>query len=275
MIYIRMAIVILWVVTSLHAQPIICNPSFEQANFTKQVGTEELLNDPQLAEQLEKQWRTAIWGVAEPDLTACTFVPVPNAPEGKQVGQIYHKNNQISTFAQHILSSELVPGQWYEVSCQLQCEDFIGQGCFLNIEFWDHGMGCGGVDSEHLVGTVGWTEAKVQFLAPHKRYHLNVSLWAFGGPGKVQFDDLKIRVIPQPDFDNSQRRIVPGKFWGMFTCYGNYLQQYGKDMKKAGVYWQRQGMACLAAEHQKFMEETKWFLRHVLTAWSLRPGRPG
>jgi hypothetical protein len=71
----------------------------------------------------------------------------------------------------------------------------------------------------------------------------------------VQFDDLKIRPISQPNFDHSQRRIVPGKFWGMFTCFANYLHQYGKDMKKAGVYWQRQGLSCLAAEQQKFMEE--------------------
>jgi len=37
----------------------------------------------------------------------------------------------------------------------------------------------------------------------------------------------------------------------MFTCFANYLHQYGQDMENAGVYWQRQGGAAAHPDQQR------------------------
>ena len=169
------------------------------------------------------------------------------------MAQIDAKINQISCFAYTLTG--LTPGQWYEVSAMLRCEKTVGQGTFIQVEYWSKGYASGTIDSEHLVGTVPWTRAVVQFQAPGKEYSQILSCWQFGGPGKSWLDDVKIRKIAPPANDISKRRVLDAPFWGMFTCFANYLHQYGKDMKAAGVYWQRQGCSALAPEQQKIAAE--------------------
>lgn len=205
-------------------------------------------------EKLTKEGRPEVWGTAawgREGLDAkevCTVVEMPDAPAGRCVAQIVPKGAHYCSWVQGLVGLE--PGQWYEVSAMVRCEDLQGQGCFLNLEYWRGSVGFGCVDSEHLVGTVGWTRAVVRFQAPGPDTGCNVSLFQIGGPGKVWFDDVRLRPIAKPDFDLSARRVLDAPFWGMFTCYANYLHQYGKEMKDAGVYWQRQGGAACHRDQQ-------------------------
>ena len=148
----------------------------------------------------------------------------------------------------------LEPGQWYEASVMVRCQNLDGQGCHLNIEYWYGGISSGCLDAEHLVGTSGWTRQTLRFLAPGSDYHCNLSLFQIGGPGVAWFDDVTVRPIAPPEYDVSERRVLGEPFWGMFTCYANYLHQYGEAMREAGVHWQRQGLSALAPEQQAVAE---------------------
>jgi hypothetical protein len=236
--------------SSVLAEPVIANGSFEDdTKLLQNIKTEEITKDPKLLALVEGTWSKIAWGCPNATDTACSFVEMKDAPSGKRVAQIDAKINQISCFA--YTPTGLTPGQWYEVSAMLRCEKTVGQGTFIQVEYWHKGNGSGTVDSEHLVGTVPWTRASVQFQAPGKEYNQVISCWQFGGPGKSWLDDVKIRKIARPANDLSRRRVLDAPFWGMFTCYANYLHQYGKDMKEAGVYWQRMGGSALAPEQQK------------------------
>ncbi len=240
--------------SSVLAEPVISNPSFEEKEeLLSNIQTENVSKDAKLLKIVEGKWAKIAWGVPEASNSACSLVDVPDAPSGRRVAQIDAKINQITVFAYQLTG--LTPGQWYEVSGLLKCENTNGQGTFLQVEYWIKGYGSGTIDSEHLVGTVPWTKASVQFPAPGKDYHMVLSVWQFGGPGKSWLDDVRLRKIDRPVIDISKRRVLDGPFWGMFTCYANYLHQYGKDMKDAGVYWQRQGGSALAPEQQKKAEE--------------------
>lgn len=254
----RLIIITLGIVCGfVWAEPLVNNGSFENANSLLQnVRTEDIVKDPKLLAKALGNWATVAWGTKDASKDALSIVALPDAPHGKHVAQIDNKINQISAFAYQVPKEQLTPGRWYEIACRIRTEDVIGQGAFLMVEFWDDGYGCGGVDSEHLIGTNPWRDAKVRFLAPPKKYATKISLWSFGGPGKVWFDNVTLREIPTPKIDTSKRHVIDAPFWGMFTCYGNYLGQYGKDMKAAGVYWQRQGLGGLNPYTQKFMEET-------------------
>jgi hypothetical protein len=236
--------------SSVLAEPVIANASFEEDPAPLQnVKPEEITKNPKALALVEGKWCRLAWGCPNATDTACSFVELKNAPAGKRVAQIDAKINQISCFAYTLTG--LTPGQWYEVSAMLRCEKTVGQGTFIQVEYWSKGYASGTIDSEHLVGTVPWTRAVVQFQAPGKEYNQILSCWQFGGPGKSWLDDVKIRKIVPPANDISKRRVLDAPFWGMFTCYANYLHQYGKDMKAAGVYWQRQGCSALAPEQQK------------------------
>ena len=240
--------------SSVLAEPVIANGSFEEnATLLQNLKTEELSKDPKALALVEGKWSKIAWGCDGATDTACSFVEMPGAPFGKQVAQIDAKLNQISCFAYTLTG--LTPGQWYEVSAMLRCENTGGQGTFIQVEYWSKGYASGTIDSEHLVGTVPWTRAAVQFQAPGKEYNQVISCWQFGGPGKSWLDDVKIRTIARPAEDLSKRRVLDAPFWGMFTCYAHYLHQYGKNMKEAGVYWQRQGCSALAPEQQKVAAE--------------------
>ena len=146
-----------------------------------------------------------------------------------------------------------MPGQWYELTAMIRCEQLDGQGCFVAVEYWkkgpsDGGKGC--INSPNLVGTRGWEKATVRFLAPGRDYRCLVCCYQAGGIGNAWFDNIAVRHIARPTFDNSKRRVLDGPYWGMFTCYANYLHQYGNDMKLAGIHWQRMGTAALDP-HQK------------------------
>ena len=249
-------VICLLVVGSAAASTTVENGSFESGKAAREgIDTEEMLKDAELKQAVLGRWIPVAWGTPAATRNAMTIVEAATAPDGKFVAQIDNEVSQISVFAYSLGKEDLQPGTWYEITAQIRTEDLGGQGAFLNVEFWDHGYGAGSVDSEHLCETVGWTSASVRFVAPPAKYNVNISLWAFGGPGKAWFDDVRLRQIPPPRIDTSKRTVLEGPFWGMFTCYANYLHQFGKDMKAAGVYWQRQGTSGLAPENQKFMEQ--------------------
>lgn len=244
------ALLVLVCLSSAFAEPAIVNGSFEDdAALGPPARTEEISKDAQALAQAAGTWRRIAWGCENATDSACSVVEMPDAPAGRRAAQIDARINQISCFAYDL--SGLTPGQWYEVSAMLRCENAVGQGTFIQIEYWQKGYSSGSIDSEHLVGTVPWTRASVQFQAPGKEYHQLLSWWQFGGPGRSWLDDVALRRIDPPANDLSRRRVLEAPFWGMFTCYANYLHQYGKDMKAAGVYWQRQGCSALAPEQQK------------------------
>jgi hypothetical protein len=237
--------------SSVFAEPVISNPS--EKDLLDNIKTEEVSKDARLLKMVEGKWSRIAWGCPEATAKACSIVKVPDAPSGRNVAQIDAKINQISCFAYSLTG--LTPGQWYEVSAMIKCENTVGQGTFLQVEYWIKGYGSGTIDSEHLVGTAKWTKAAVQFQAPGKDYHMIISCWQFGGPGKSWLDDVRLKKIDRPVIDISKRRVLDAPFWGMFTCLANYLHQYGKDMKDAGVYWQRMGGSATAPEQQKKAEE--------------------
>jgi len=251
-----MAVCVLLLGGVASAVPKVVNGSFEDGEaVVSGVRTEDILADPALMAKVLGRWITVAWGTNEATTNALTIVEMPDTPEGTFAAQIHHEANQISAFAYSFEPAELQAGTSYEVTAKIRTEGLVGQGAFVNVEFWRGGYGSGSVDSEHLNGTNPWREAKIQFVAPSRRYHIKLSLWAFGGPGKAWFDDVSIRRIARPRIDVSKRHVIDAPFWGMFTCYGNYLHQFGKDMKAAGVYWQRQGLSSLAPEQQAFMED--------------------
>ncbi|MBN2294785.1 MAG: hypothetical protein JXM70_20315 [Pirellulales bacterium] len=245
----------LLVINSATAATIVENGSFESGKIARKgVDTETILKDEELKKTVLGRWLPVAWGTPGATRNSMSIVEAADAPHGKLVGQIDNKVNQISVFAYGLEKDELQPGKWYEVTAKIRTENLHGQGAFVNVEFWDHGYGAGSIDSEHLCETVDWKSGTVRFIAPPKKYNVNISLWAFGGPGKVWYDDVQLRQIPPPKIDTSKRTVLKDPFWGMFTCYANYLHRHGKEMKTAGVYWQRQGTGGLAAENQKFME---------------------
>ena len=228
----------------------IYRTSFENETLAGNVTTEAMAEDPALQKEMAGRWRAVAWGVPEATTDASSIVADPSAPDGKQVVEVHHQINQISAVVMQLDTKQLVPGRWYRADGKIRTEGLRGQGCHLNLEYWIGGNGSGSVDSEHLVGDNGWTDASAVFQAPNSQYNLNLSFFVLGGPGKAWLDDVRVRQIEKPAFDQSKRRVLDGSFWGMFTCFPMYLHQYGKDMKEAGVYWQRQGSAALN-EHQQ------------------------
>jgi len=201
-------------------------------------------------------WRKALWGRDGLSPTIWSGVTRSDSPSGKRSAQVEITGApHFAALAQEI--STLTPGQWYEASVMLRTENIQGHGVFLAVEYWknngsDGSAGC--INSECLIGNNLWTRATVKFLAPGKDYKCILSLWNAGGPGKAWFDDVRVVKITAPSFDESKRRVLDGPFWGMFTCYAEYLHKYGDDMKTAGVYWQRQGMGALG-DSQKGLAE--------------------
>ncbi len=237
--------------SSVLAQPVISSPS--EKDLLDNIKTEDVTKDAKLLRMVEGKWNKIAWGHPQASTKACTIVKVSDAPSGRPVAQIDAKINQISCFAYALTG--LVPGQWYEITGWLKTENATGQGTLLQVEYWTKGYASGTIDSEHLIDTTPWTKVTIRFQTPGKEYTNLLSFWQFGGPGKSWLDDVKIRKIEAPKVDLSKRRVIDGPFWGMFTCFANYLHQYGKDMKDAGVYWQRQGCSALAPEQQKKAEE--------------------
>ena len=220
------------------AGPVILNPSFEAID---PAGKPE-------------SWSLHAWGRTDAQAAeTCGAVQMGDAPDGECVAQIAPEAAQYNSIAQGL--EGLVPGRWYELAAMARCEGLQGHGCFVNLEYWLHGIGHGSADSEHLVGTADWTRLSVRFQAPAREYGCIVSCFQIGGPGKAWFDDVRLRAIEPPALDCSQRRVIDGPFWGMFTCYANYLHQYGQDMSNAGVYWQRMGGAACSPEQQQVAEK--------------------
>jgi hypothetical protein len=220
-----------WLLSKSIPDPEITNPSFENGLTG---------------------WGTIVWGSESPE-PGFSAIQTPSVPDGDYVSQINNTTSQISVLAQEMPSKMLVPGQWYEISCKQRCEDITGQGSFLAVEFWDDGLSYGAISSEHLVGTTEWTDTKLRFLAPAESFRVVISQWIFGGTGIAQFDSLSIREVAEPDFNNDQRKVIDGSFWGMFTWLPSFLNQYAADMSSAGVYWQRMGLASL--EQQSFVSD--------------------
>ena len=116
---------LLGLLTASAAQPAV-NPSFEELD----------------ANGRPAGWAAVAWGAA--GLVAeetCTVVTDPDAPEGRRVARIALSKPQFAAFGQRLAG--LVPGQWYEASAMVRCEGLRGQGCHLNIEFWEHGQPVG------------------------------------------------------------------------------------------------------------------------------------
>lgn len=227
---------ILTCLTSAMAEPVILNPSFEDVG---------------------KDGRPLHWtawnNIGADAATVCTVVERADAPSGKRVAQLAPTSPQIAIFSQNLRG--LVPGQWYEVSGMIRCENMVGHGCRLGVEYWQGSVAYGGLDSEPITGTQGWRPAVIRFQAPGKDYRVQLNVFQSGSSGTMWADHLRIRSIPRPSLDPGPRRILEGPYWGMFTCYSRYLHTYGKDMKDAGVYWQRMGLASTAPAVQKAAKE--------------------
>lgn len=248
---VRMVAFLGWLaVSTVWAEPVIPAPSAD--NVIDNIKGEDISKDEKVLKMVEGKWAKIAWGCPEASTKTCSIAKVADAPSGRPVAQVDSAINQISCFA-HSLTG-LVPGQWYEVTGYLKTENLTGQGALLQVEFWRKGYSSGTIDSEHFVGTTPWTKVTFHFIAPNKDYNLLVSYWQFGGPGKSWLDDVRIRKIVPPTIDTSKRRVLEGPFWGMFTCFANYLHQYGQQMKDAGIYWQRQGGSALAKEQVEIAE---------------------
>ena len=219
------------------AQPVIKNPSFEEVDEAgAPVG-----------------WNAVLWGRDDIDREATVaVVELEGAPDGKRVARTSPGVPVYSAWAQGL--DGMQPGQWYELSGMVRCEELKGQGCHINVEYWRDGNGFGCVDAEHLVGTVDWTRQSIRFQAPGPDFNCIVSLFNIGGPGTVWFDDIRLGECDAPTPDLSDRTVLEGSFWGMFTCYARYLHELGEDMQAAGVYWQRQGLSASAPEQQEAAE---------------------
>ncbi len=226
----------LLVALPLSAQEIVRNASFEIADDDGR----------------PEAWTGVVWGGADTEPSVCTVVARDDAPEGRYVAQTRPTAPICAAWAQQL--DNLEPGRWYEASVALKCEDLVGHGCHLNLEYWRGEIGYGCVDAEHLVGTHDWTRQTVRFLAPGPDYWMKLSLFQIGGPGTVWFDDVTVRPIDPPDPDLSQRRVLEQPFWGMFTCFARYLHEYGELMRDLGVHWQRQGLSSTAPEQQQVAE---------------------
>lgn len=207
------------------------NPSFEKVD----------------EREMPEGWGVAAWGADALDPQTIVSAPEQSgAPDGVRAGQLTTTRRHFATMVQAL--EGLVPGQWYELSAMVKCEQLDGHGCFVAVEYWkkdasDGSEGC--INSPNLIGTRDWERVTVRFLAPGNDYRCLVCCWNAGGIGKACFDDVAIRPIPRPAFDTSARRVLDAPYWGMFTCFANYLHQYGADMKSAGVHWQRMGTAAL------------------------------
>jgi hypothetical protein len=222
--------------SSAMAEPIIVNPSFEKVN----------------AQGVPSGW--AAWNNAGKEIAkSCTTVERADAPSGKRVAQLAPTSPQITMFSQTL--TMLVPGRWYEVSAAIRCEGVVGQGSRLGVEYWLGSAGHGSIDSELTTGTTDWRRVTLRFQAPATRYRLQLDVMQTGQKGLTWVDDLKIRQIPAPKMDVSQRKVLPGMFWGMFTCHAEPFMKYARDMKEAGVYWQRMGMGATSPEIQKLAGE--------------------
>jgi len=248
--YLLGLILFISILCAVEAAPIISNGSFEQS--AKEAG-------------FIPSWSTVAWGTPEAKKSAMSVVQLSNAPSGKYVAKTSHDINQISAIASSNFGKDkLIPGMWYEASCKIKCENLTGQGAFIMAEFWRGKYGAGGVDSEHLVGDTNWQTATVRFIAPSSSYSVIISLWTFGGPGKAYFDDVKIKEIPSPAFNVSNRRVLDSSPWGMFTCYNNYLHEYCKDMADAKVHWQRIGGGVLNPSDQALIAKNNMSLQVCL-----------
>lgn len=192
-------------------------------------------------------WNAGVWGAERLDVASIWgIMEQPGVPLGARAARVVATGRHFSTLAQEM--KNLTPGRWYEVTAMIRCEQLDGHGAFIAVESQkkdgtDNGSGC--VSSPNMIGTSDWTTASVRFLAPGNDYRCVVSCYQAGGPGTSLFDNIVVRPIERPTFDNSKRRVLDGPFWGMFTCWPNYLHQYGQEMKSAGVYWQRMGTAAL------------------------------
>ncbi len=221
---------------SISADPAILNPSFEDVDKAGR----------------PLHWK--IWNNVDKDIDkACAIVESADAPNGKRVAQLAPTSPQITIFSQNL--EGLIPGQWYEVSGMIRCKNLAGNGARLGIEYWHGSIAYGSIDSEAIVGTTGWQTALVRFQAPSKIYRVQLDFIQTGFSGTAWADNLRIREISQPSFDVGKRRVLDTPFWGIFTCDSKYFLKYAKDMKDAGVHWQRMGLGSTAPNVQKLARE--------------------
>jgi hypothetical protein len=224
--------------SSVLAQPAIAiiNPSFEDV-------------DPAGRPLHWKSWNSVGVDIEK----TCSVVERSDAPNGKRVAQLAPTSPQITIFSQNL--ENLVPGQWYEISGRIKSEKAVGHGARLGIEYWQGSVAYGSLDAEPIVGTTDWTTCVVRFQAPSKQYRVQLDFCQTGNSGTVWMDNLRIRNIPQPSFDVSKRRTLDTPFWGMFTCNWKWYIRYAKEMKDAGVYWQRMGLGSTSPDVQKLAKE--------------------
>ncbi len=228
--------VFLGFVSLVLAGPVILNPSFEDLNQDGQ----------------PLHWKA--WNNVGADIVkTCTIVELADAPKGKRVAQLSPTSPQITIFSQNL--ENLVPGQWYEVSGMIRCKNLAGHGARLGVEYWQDSVAYGSIDAEPVVGTADWTTCTVRFQAPSKIYRVQLDFCQTGFSGTAWLDDLRIKKIPQPSFDVGKRRVLDTPFWGVFTCNWKYFIKYARDMKDAGVYWQRMGLGSTSPEVQKLAGE--------------------
>jgi len=146
-----------------------------------------------------------------------------------------------------------------------------GAGMLVNLEYWSRGIGLWlrGLRAPGGHGGLGPRGRALSGARPD--FTCNLSCWQIGGPGECWFDDLRSerqRHRAPPDPAPHPRR----PFWGLFTCYANYLHQYGKDMQAAGVHWQRQGGSATAPEQQAVAAQPRHGLRDVPRRHALAGG---
>lgn len=183
----------------------------------------------------------------------CSAVQRADAPNGKIVAQLSPTSPQITIISQNL--QKLVPGQWYEVSAMMRCENALGHGCRLSVEYWQGSAAYGSLDSEPMIGTQGWKKVFVRFQAPSKKYRVQLDFSQSGASGTMWADHFRIKKIATPSFDVQKRKVLDTPLWGMFPWPYDQFERIAPEMSEAGVYWIRMGGGSTAPEMQKIAQK--------------------
>jgi hypothetical protein len=233
----------------VQAEEVVYNPSFEMVD----------------AQGLPDGWLRMAFGNPKADAAkSCSLVDVTDAPDGNKAMRLTPDVPQISLFVQ--LVKGLKPGQWYEASANVKCQNLKGQGASLMVEFWRGSIPCGNVDTKHVYGTMDWKKYTVRFLAPPTDYTVKVTCIQIGGPGSVWFQSPTIVPIPPPKQDLSQRKVIDVPFFGIYTHTPSHVHKYIDDMAKNGVGLTRQGENTLDEDHTQIELMKDAGMKNVLCA---------
>ncbi len=231
------------------AEELVYNQSFEQVN----------------AQGMPEGWMPMAFSNPKADAgKSCSLVEVTDAPGGSKAVRLNPDISQISLFVQ--LVKDLKPGQWYEASAYIKCQNLKGHGASLMVEFWKGTNPYGNVDTNHMYGTMDWKKQTVRFLAPPSDYTVKLTCIQIGGPGSAWFQKPTIVPIPAPKQDVSKRKVVDVPFFGIYTHVPSHVHKFVEDMAKVGVGLTRQGENTLDEDHSQIELMRKVGMKNVICA---------